>query len=684
MDPITTQLDYGTSGPEVKKLQEFLMSQGFDIPFGATGNFFDETLAALQAYQTAKGIVSSGYARSTGFGRVGPMTLRSINTDLQSATPTGVAPDSQNVDDIPRGATGGTPYFLGDAALVRITGDGTRVDENDAIWYVDKTTKTIRPFADMEAVQNAFEGPISDNQIKDIPAFEFDPEGMFGSKNVEPGFQILPPDFVINSDGSTKKITSSTATLRDHYGQEEDEEGMKLAVVSLMGEGGNSGFLGLLKNVNSGIGASELNTALANNEQMAFYANALAYGGYTLPDIWRDLKARELGLDNAEPISATITRDQYVSTNDYFDVSSNAQLTPPPSLGGISTSQLNLPIYNIPQEAFETLVPLFDFGSEEFKSKMADVESAYHDILIQQINANTEQEKAVADHQWQQFRDDLDRNFGIQLSNNALDAWGQIEQAYETFENRGIGRSGIQAESIDDFLRNVRRSDEQTRGNTLSQKEAEELRYFRNFATPEQIKELIATDPEKAQNYGLIPSSDIRDSLSMNALKTRFPGIAEEDLARYRAPILDEFGNFRSDISRRKVEETEKVLFGAPQIEAGGKAQFQQEQVIGQTQRDIERSFAEFQTPESRFIRADNRAKIPVPETPVTPTQTSPVIPQTIKQPTITPVKTPSTPVTQKTDLTPTTNVGSLLSRSFLSNPRVQKIAKERKFDLTI
>ncbi len=60
MDPITTQLDYGTSGPEVKKLQEFLMSQGFDIPFGATGNFFDETLAALQAYQTAKGIVSSG------------------------------------------------------------------------------------------------------------------------------------------------------------------------------------------------------------------------------------------------------------------------------------------------------------------------------------------------------------------------------------------------------------------------------------------------------------------------------------------------------------------------------------------------------------------------------------------------------------------------------------------------
>jgi len=86
---LTKQLDFGVTDPEVLELQKFLNAQGFTVStFGAgsagneTSYFGSATQAALQKYQAAKGIVSSGDATTTGYGRLGPQTLASIKQTL--------------------------------------------------------------------------------------------------------------------------------------------------------------------------------------------------------------------------------------------------------------------------------------------------------------------------------------------------------------------------------------------------------------------------------------------------------------------------------------------------------------------------------------------------------------------------------------------------------------------------
>jgi len=52
--PISKQLDYGTSGDDVKQLQQFLISKGYQIQAGATGYFGSQTQEALKKFQIIK------------------------------------------------------------------------------------------------------------------------------------------------------------------------------------------------------------------------------------------------------------------------------------------------------------------------------------------------------------------------------------------------------------------------------------------------------------------------------------------------------------------------------------------------------------------------------------------------------------------------------------------------------
>jgi peptidoglycan hydrolase-like protein with peptidoglycan-binding domain len=75
--------DSGTNG-QVSILQKFLRNQGF-IMREPNGKFDAETEAAVQAFQTAHGIVSGGTASTTGFGAVGKSTREKIR-DLTCET----------------------------------------------------------------------------------------------------------------------------------------------------------------------------------------------------------------------------------------------------------------------------------------------------------------------------------------------------------------------------------------------------------------------------------------------------------------------------------------------------------------------------------------------------------------------------------------------------------------------
>lgn len=82
---INKQLDFGATDPQVRELQKFLNSKGFTVSSAGAGSAGNETdyfgpltQAALKKYQAANNIVNTGDAATTGYGRLGPQTLASI------------------------------------------------------------------------------------------------------------------------------------------------------------------------------------------------------------------------------------------------------------------------------------------------------------------------------------------------------------------------------------------------------------------------------------------------------------------------------------------------------------------------------------------------------------------------------------------------------------------------------
>lgn len=77
---LSAQMGIGSSGSNVTALQTYLAANPELYPSGLiTGYFGALTQAAVQRFQTAQGIVSSGTPATTGYGRVGPMTLARLN-----------------------------------------------------------------------------------------------------------------------------------------------------------------------------------------------------------------------------------------------------------------------------------------------------------------------------------------------------------------------------------------------------------------------------------------------------------------------------------------------------------------------------------------------------------------------------------------------------------------------------
>jgi peptidoglycan hydrolase-like protein with peptidoglycan-binding domain len=77
---ITTQLDLGSQNSDVTELQTYLAGNPTFYPSGlVTGYFGSLTQAGVEKFQVGQGIVSSGSPATTGYGRVGPSTMASLN-----------------------------------------------------------------------------------------------------------------------------------------------------------------------------------------------------------------------------------------------------------------------------------------------------------------------------------------------------------------------------------------------------------------------------------------------------------------------------------------------------------------------------------------------------------------------------------------------------------------------------
>ena len=86
---IDSNLGYGSQGQSVTELQEFLIDNGY-LQGQASGNFYSLTLRAVKAFQTAKGIPSTGY--------VGNLTRAKINSELATETASSTREQTEETD----------------------------------------------------------------------------------------------------------------------------------------------------------------------------------------------------------------------------------------------------------------------------------------------------------------------------------------------------------------------------------------------------------------------------------------------------------------------------------------------------------------------------------------------------------------------------------------------------------
>jgi hypothetical protein len=182
----------------------------------------------------------------------------------------------------------GKPYFLGNHALVRFSG-GEGGFGPEIYWLVDKEDHTIRPFESDMALDATF-GDELESALKNavtIASPMIDQDGEI-TEGVLADFSLLGPEYIIREDGSTKPIGFSSYQLKGRYGKPIDENIEGLATEAV------DGFLNLLKNneKKTNIPSSFISELKRDNKLMAFYISSMAYGNYTLSDIYSDISQR--------------------------------------------------------------------------------------------------------------------------------------------------------------------------------------------------------------------------------------------------------------------------------------------------------------------------------------------------------------------------------------------------------
>lgn len=560
----------------------------------------NSSLGSSTSTSTTSGSTSSGGTNTSG------MSLKDLSTGMVSGTVK--TQEDVNSYKAPGSSYSGGPYNMSQYGLVRFSGAGPQGYMNDNIvWLVDPQNGTLRPFESERALRNFFDGEVDINTITVVDAQELAPGGTFGGNGSGGGFQVLSNDYAIKRDGTARQLDYSNSQLSTRYGMGVNEE-LEQTMYSAL-----KGMFTLLEG--AGISSSTISKIKSNDSQLAFYVSALAYGGYSVGDIYSDVKKRELGIDDLAPISATATKQQYVSTNEYQEASSNNKIAPPQELGGLNGKQLDLPVYQLPDEAFKTLIPILDYDSQEFQDAMDKIETSYYDVLQQQLNASTEQEKSIADYNYEQWKAEVEGNLGIQLSNNALEAWNQVEQAMGQFAQRGISGSGIQNEEIDSYLQRVRRDDQIMRDQVTDTKEKERMNYFLTAASESEIKALVDSEPDLAKRWGLVPSDDVLSSLNLNTLKEKYPNAKEEDLAQYISILLDENGNYRSSLYQKQMGSLLDLNPGSASLNTTtgigtAKEQFQRAEALRKSLLEEEEAYKEFTTPDTAFLRNDPDEKL--------------------------------------------------------------------------
>ena len=200
--------------------------------------------------------------------------------------PTQQDPTMQQANPTP--VQDGKPYFMGGHALIKFSTNEEGFGP-DTYWLVDQSNHTIRPFESHMALDAAFGQDLQtalQNAVTVAPP-QIDSNGGI-TDGVLADFSLLGPEYAIKEDGTSKPMAFSPHQLKGRYGKPIDDntEGMATEIVD--------GFLGLMKTneAQTHIPSAFISKLKNDAKLMAFYISAMAYGEYTIGDIYSDISHR--------------------------------------------------------------------------------------------------------------------------------------------------------------------------------------------------------------------------------------------------------------------------------------------------------------------------------------------------------------------------------------------------------
>ena len=444
-----------------------------------------------------------------------------------------------------------------DFNLYKFSSDPTPNDDtsdSSTVWLMDNKTKTLTPFANSTAYTNwlAQYGVTPDEVLKSGKLYTADPSILLPGSNLNPdgSLKISHSNDAIPTSGIVPGPDVDTNAVSQKYGKTTDLDTENLSMQALFGTSGTGGLINVAKE-DGIITADTASKIIGNAALLHKYINAFTYGGYTAQDILQDMK-RQQAVANGDTTASGLkvidesqTADIYKATADGKAVTNNASLTLPGNVGGLSVDMWNYKVGMMPQEAYDVLVKPFDWNSDEGKALMAGVKTSYYDIMMQRLEATTEQEKYAADYAYKQLQDKMDKNFGIQLSDDANTAWTQLNSLNSNMESRGLNNSGMAEEQIDSYLKGVRKTDQLAREQHLTDEEQAKYEKLHNSGTPEEIAALSDADKVK---YGFKPSAEQAAYFTLANLQAQFPDVPKERLQQYIDGTMDANGNYRSTL----------------------------------------------------------------------------------------------------------------------------------------
>lgn len=503
-------------------------------------------------------------------------------------------------------------HIDGNYALIKFSDDPTpndAIDDTKTIWLYDKAKKTYTPFVSQKALSNFFNlhpEVINKNVNTLSSAVLFkDLQGTL----IQRQYGVQDDGSVPNSPGNT----GSTAGA-NRYGMEalENEKEALVNAGSFIGQAMTTALL------SGGLDQATIDSELKNPTNLAKYADALLYGGYQLQDIYRELKIKQLAKTNAaynglKGFDTSIPATEFYNTESYKKINTDPSVTPPSDFWGMDPSLFTNSIFKIPSAAFSTLVKPLDVNSPEFKAEAEKIKASWYDLMMQKSEANTEQEKALADHNWQLFKDNINRKYNISLSDNSRTAWNQLQQIMSGMSSRNIMNSGIMQEAMDRYLQDTRRTDQFNREAKETQLASENESRLLKSGTPREIADYIAQHPESAQYFS--PSSKTLEYYNVNNLKKLYPSLSDSEIQAMHDTMLDENGNYRAELYRTMY--SNKYDLGTQ------KSTYQQSELYRQKANEEEKAYREFDPNNQFSFSSYQRSSLPTSgdntTTPVTP-----------------------------------------------------------------